>query len=114
MEGYDAYTADDSGEEIARAKNDPALVDKVSSKVKDVEREQRANLKSSEEFKSLQNEKEVLNNRLSELRKEKGKEARSEVRDIRRKIKDVERKIKDLESGGWNDFRKGGGKSIGI
>ena len=105
MKGFDIYTADDSGAELAGMRNTPKLVDKMTKKLELSNRKSKSNLKSSDELKSLQSEKDVLNDKLIRLRRLSGKEVRDEIKDIRQQIKIIDDKIKGLDSD-WNEFKR--------
>ena len=105
------YTDGDSGAKRAVTMNDPELVKTVADKYAKAEKPKGA--KSSEEEKSLVRQKVVLNDKLSQLRRSFGKDARIEIRDIKRQLKVIDAEIKKLNSG-WDEFRKSKDKSIGI
>lgn len=97
MEGYDAYTdADDSGAEIAAAKNSPELADKVAGKMDLLDKQTDRPKTLAPDIKSLVRQKEELVNRLQSL-KGNDKSVRVDAKKVRDEIKLLTKKIKELE-----------------
>lgn len=97
MEGYDAYTdADNSGAEIAAAKNSPELAAKVAGKMDMLDKQTNRPKRQAPDIKALQKEKEELVNRLQSL-KGNDKSVRGEAKKVRNEIKFLDKKIKELD-----------------
>lgn len=97
MKGYDTYTdADDSGKEIAAAKNSPELVDMVQGKTDKLNRKAAVSKNLPTEISDLVKRKGELVDELSGLKRQKGSESRAKQRDIRVKIKELDSEIRRL------------------
>ena len=98
MEGYDAYTdADNSGAEIAAAKNSPELVDIVQNKLDKQERKEKVSRSLPSDMTELIKMKGDLADELGELRRVKGSDSRVKQKEIRNKMKELESEIKRLQ-----------------
>lgn len=98
MEGYDAYTdADDSGAEIAAAKNSPELAAKVQGKM-DVLDKQQANKSRSlpADMAELVNKKGELVDELGSLKRVKGSDSRNRQKELKIEINKLDAEIKRI------------------
>lgn len=96
MEGYDAYTdADDSGAEIAAAKNSPELADKVAGKMDLLDKQTNRPKRQAPEVKELEREKEGLTTKLKDLMGN-DKSVRVERKKIQKELKLLNKEIEKL------------------
>lgn len=90
------YTSDDSGAEIAAAKNSPELAAKVQGKMDLLDKQSDKSRSLPSDITDLIKNKAELTDELSTLKRQKGAESRKKQKDIKLEINKLNTKIKEL------------------